>query len=158
MMQDEIKATARDVLDKYLSETHSRKTPERFAILDAVYTDGGCFTLEELNARLVGGDFHVSRATLYNTIRLFIQFRLIVRHRFQTGTKYEPSYMSGSHCHMICTVCGKDSETDLPEVATVMESVKLRRFRKECFALYVYGVCASCQNRISKACKKKNKV
>lgn len=157
MMQDEIRDAAKGVLDKYLSENNSRKTPERFAVLDAVYSDTCCFTLDELATRLVAQGFHVSRATLYNTMNLLMQLRLVIRHRFTNGTQYEPCYMQGSNCHKICTMCGKVTEIDIPEVSAVMDNVKLRRFRKDCFSMYVYGVCSSCQSRMGKSCVKSKK-
>lgn len=156
-MQDDVKTAARGVLTKYLETSRSRKTPERFAILDAVYSQESCFTLADVVAWLGVQNFQVSRATLYNTMRLLIELRLVIRHRFQTGTKYEACYASESHCHQICTVCGRVTDIDVPDVAEALRGVKLRRFRKECFALYVYGICAACQSRISrnKAAKKK---
>lgn len=152
-----VKETVKGVLTNFLETNNCRKTPERYAILDAVYSIGGYFTLDELVAEMAEANFLVSRATLYNAIRLFIELRLVVRHRFQTGTKYEACYASNSHCHLICTVCGKVIESDIPEISNVLASAKTRRFRKDCYSLYVYGVCASCQNRLKRNKKPKNK-
>ena len=106
------------ILDNYLEMNNHRKTPERYAILRAVYSMDGHFTIDELGAKLAEEDkFPVSRATLYNTLNLFLELRLVIRHRFQGTTKYE-AYRSGSnHCHQICTVCGKVTEIKAPEVA-----------------------------------------
>ena len=37
-MTDNVKAKVRVILDNYLESNHHRKTPERYAILDAVYS------------------------------------------------------------------------------------------------------------------------
>ena len=105
------------ILDNYLEMNNHRKTPERYAILRAVYNMVGHFTIDELGVKLAEEDkFPVSRATLYNTLNLFLELRLVIRHRFQGTTKYE-AYRSGSnHCHQICTVCGKVTEVDVPDV------------------------------------------
>lgn len=104
------KRKARELLDSYLKGTGHRHTPERSAILDAVYDQRGHFTLDELAKVLEQRNFPVSRATLYNTMRLFIKLRLVVRHRFIGRTSYEACYASGDHIHQVCTVCGSIRE------------------------------------------------
>ena len=133
------------ILDNYLEMNNHRKTPERYAILRAVYNMVGHFTIDELGTKLAEEDkFPVSRATLYNTLNLFLELRLVIRHRFQGTTKYE-AYRSGSnHCHQICTVCGKVTEIEAPEVAEAIEEMHLKRFRKDGFTLYIYGICSIC--------------
>ena len=92
-----MKAQAREILDQYLESNLHRKTPERYAILDAVFSMRGHFTLEELGAALERMNFRVSRATLYNTIHLFLELRLVVRHSLVDGTKYEASSSNENH-------------------------------------------------------------
>ena len=102
---------AERILDNYMAMSNHRKTPERYAILRAVYSIDGHFTLDELGEKLAEEyKFPVSRATLYNTLNLFLELRLVIRHRFQGTTKYESCYAGTGHCHQICTVCGKVTE------------------------------------------------
>ena len=96
---------------------------------------------EELAQR----NFHVSRGTLFNSLRLFVELRLLIRHRFQNGTRYEACYKNESHCHQICTVCGKVIDVDIPGISDLLQDAKMRRFRKDRYALYIYGVCSACQ-------------
>ncbi len=144
-MTDKEMVKARMVLDDYLETNQHRKTPERYAILDAVYRIGGHFTLEALNEELEKKKFHVSRATLYNTIRLFLELRLVVRHNLTDGIKYEAYYDNESHVHQVCTVCGKVTEIQVPGVSRAIAQAKLGKFRRDAFALYIYGVCLECQ-------------
>ena len=146
------------ILDNYLEMNNHRKTPERYAILRAVYNMVGHFTIDELGVKLAEEDkFPVSRATLYNTLNLFLELRLVIHHRFQGTTKYE-AYRSGSnHCHQICTVCGKVTEVDVPDVVESIEALHLKRFRKDGFSLYIYGICSVCQGAITRKSKKKEK-
>lgn len=147
-MEKDINSVVRGVLTEYLEANNCRKTPERFAILDAVYNLGGYFTIEEVKNRLAENNFHVSRGTLFNTLRLFVELRLVIRHKFQTGTRYEACYATDNHCHQICTICGKVQEVDIPDISDILSKTKMKRFRKDRYSLYVYGVCASCQHRI----------
>ena len=140
------------ILDNYLEMNHHRKTPERYTILRAVYSVHGHFTLEELSDKLVKEmNFHVSRATLYNTLNLFMELRLVIRHRFQGTTTYE--VYGESHCHQICTMCGKVTEVKSPEIIQAVENMPTKRFRKDGFTLYVYGVCSTCQAKVTKRLK-----
>ena len=150
-MKESVITAVERLLDNYLEMNNHRKTPERYTILRAIYSINGHFTLEELKARLAQDmDFPVSRATLYNTLNLFMSLRLVVRHRFQGSTKYEACYDNQSHCHQICTICGKVTEVKSPEIISAVENMHLKRFRKDGFTLYVYGVCSTCQTRITK--------
>ena len=146
------------ILDSYLEMNNHRKTLERYTILRAIYSTNGHFTLEELNERLLQNmNFHVSRATMYNTLNLFLELRLVIRHRFQGSTKYEACYDNTSHCHQICTICGKVLEIKSNEISLAVENMPTKRFRKDGYTLYVYGVCSTCQARITKKKKKVNK-
>ena len=155
-MRDSDKATVRNILTSYLELNNHRKTPERYAILDAIYSINGHFTLEELGDKLNGElNFPVSRATLYNTLKLFMELRLVIRHRFQGQTKYEACYDNNSHSHQICTVCGKVTEIKSQTIVQAINSLHLRRFRKDGFSLYIYGICSSCQAKLTRQTTRK---
>ena len=146
------------ILDNYLEMNHHRKTPERYTILRAIYGINGHFTLEELNDHLAQVlNFPVSRATLYNTINLFLELRLVTRHRFQGTTKYEACYDNMSHSHQICTVCGKVTEVKTPKISNAIDETRLKRFRKDGYTLYIYGVCSTCQAKLTKMKNKEKK-
>ena len=157
-MRENIKATVKNILTNYLELNRHRKTPERFTILDAVYSMEGHFTLEELGEKLMSEyNFPVSRATLYNTLKLLIKLRLVVRHRFQTTTKYEACYDNNSHSHQICTICGKVTEVKSTQLTEAINNLHTRRFRKDGFTLYVYGICSTCQAKITRQMSKGTK-
>lgn len=146
------------ILDNYLEVNNHRKTPERYTILKAIYKTDGHFTLDELSDRLIKDyNFPVSRATLYNTLNLFLQLRLVVRHRFQGATVYEACYDNMSHSHQICTVCGKVTEVKTPIISRAIDETHLKRFRKDGYTLYIYGVCSTCQAKITKQKNKERK-
>ena len=150
MKEAVIKSVTR-ILDNYLEVTHHRKTPERYTILRAIYSYKGHFTLDELKDYLAEKcGFPVSRATLYNTLNLFLEIRLVMRHRLQGSTKYEAYYGNNNHCHQICTLCGKVTEIVSPEIVSAIDSIHLKRFRKDGFNLYVYGVCSTCQAKLTR--------
>lgn len=149
-MENNTKNTVRAILADYIEENKLRKTPERFAILDAVYDFNSTFTITQLNEQLVKRSFRVSRATLYNSLKLFIGLRLVVKHHFGNDAKYEPCYRTNNHSHQICSVCGRVTDIRTPEIDRTLDNIKLRRFRKDGYTLYIYGICTSCQSKLSK--------
>jgi len=146
------------ILDNYLEMNNHRKTPERYTILKAIYNSEGHFTLEELGDKLIRDyNFPVSRATLYNTLNLFMHLRLVIRHRFQGSTVYEACFDNTSHCHQICTVCGKVTEVKSDLIYEAIEATHLKRFRKDGYTLYIYGICSTCQAKLTRMRNKEQK-
>ena len=152
--KDTEKQRVREILTNYLELNQYRKTPERYAILDAVYDMDGHFAIEELSEVLDTRNFHVSRATLYNTMRLFIELRLVIRHRFIGRTMYEACFNNEEHIHQVCTVCGSVTEIVSESIHSAIEETKLHRFRRDGYTLYIYGICSTCQARLTR--QKKN--
>ena len=78
-MEENVKDTVRQILTEYLQANGQRKTPERYAILDTIYTIKGHFGIDELYHYMESnGKFRVSRATLYNTIILLVDANLVI--------------------------------------------------------------------------------
>ena len=146
--------SAHNVLTVYLNEHKLRKTPERYAILDAVCSFNGHFSLQQLSERMEEQYFRVSRATLYNTMELLLKVPLVVSHSFSQHTVYESSYLRPNHCHQICKICGKVTELSTLQVETVIESMKMKRFHKESFTLDIYGICSTCNAKLNRKRKK----
>ena len=156
-MRESVEETVKNILTHYLELNKYRKTPERYTILDAVYEMEGHFTLEELGDKLIGDyNFPVSRATLYNTLKLFVELRLVIRHHIQTTTRYEACYNNGSHCHQVCTMCGRVTEVKFQPVDDAVRSLRTKRFHKDGFALYIYGICSSCQAKMTRMARMEN--
>ena len=157
-MNENVRETVRQVLSNYLEQNHYRKTPERFAVLDVIYSLSSHFSLNNLNVKIENDYFPICKATLYNTLKLLMELHLVISYRVNGETRYEPSYAVRNHCRQVCTVCGKETEIKLPKVANIVEETHLKRFRKEGYSLYIYGICSTCQAKITRKMKKtKNK-
>lgn len=152
-----VKIEVKNILTQYLEQNNMRKTVERFAVLDAAYSFGSFFTIEELDDLLMRKSFPVSRATLYNSLKLFQTLQLVVCHRLYDGTKYEATFIHHSNCHQICTMCGKVTEVDSRKISEAVDNTRFKRFRLESFSLYVYGTCSSCQAKMTRERNRKTK-
>lgn len=149
-----VKETVKKVFNEYLSANKHRKTPERFAILDVIYSIEGHFTVDILQQMMEKSNFRVSRATLYNTILLLMDAQLVIRLQFGNASQYEKLYNSGMHLHLFCTQCGKITEIHETNLQHVISETKFPQFNTSHFSLYVYGLCSRC-DRANKRKKKK---
>ena len=153
-MEEEIRDKAKQILTEYLQKNGHRKTPERYAILDTIYTIKGHFDIDELYYQMAEKEkFRVSRATLYNTIILLIDAGLVIKHQFGNTSQYERSYNNETHHHMICTSCGKVSEFEDEALKQVVAQTRMKGFHAQHYSLYIYGLCSKCMG----ARRKKNK-
>lgn len=142
----EMKEKVKQLFTEYLTKRKHRKTPERYAILDMIYSIDGHFNIESLYTMMEQtAKFRVSRATLYNTLILLLDAHLVVKHQFGTTSQYEKCFNKETHHHMICTQCGKVTEFQNEQLQADIEGAKLPRFKQTHYSLYVYGLCSKCQ-------------
>lgn len=146
MSDTKAKSSARAVFTDYLEERRLRKTPERFFILDRVMEMKDHFLVEDLCAVLDQESYHVSRATVYNTLDRLEDCGLVRRHQFGSQpAQYEKSTGTASHHHLVCVKCGRIKEVRDTELARQLGARRYRGFTTRYFALYVHGVCSKCQ-------------
>lgn len=142
MSNDDSRSVVRQVFTEYLVSHSLRKTPERYAILDEIYSREGHFDIESLFNFMNIKNYRVSRATLYNTIDLLIDCKLVTRHKFgRNQAQYEKTYRSGQHDHLIDTISGKVIEFSDPRINDIIRSAcEENSFVPHHYALYVYGI------------------
>lgn len=153
MPEDKTREIVKHELTQYLESKGQRKTPERYAILDKIYSISEHFDVDLLFDLMAQTEYRVSKATVYNTVDLLLDASLIRKHQFGNNpAQYERSYNTVNHHHLICTKCGKIQEVKDVELLESISNKKFSKFNTSYYSLYVYGIC----NRCMQAEKKKS--
>ena len=102
MEKKSILEEVKNILDKHLELKGLRKTPERYAIINEIYSFNHHFDADELYSQMIKKKYRVSRATIYNTLELLVNLELVTRHVFKDNlAKYEKSFGFMQHDHII---------------------------------------------------------
>ena len=152
MIDEKTRISAKNKFTLYLKSKNMRNTQERFTILDKIFSLNNHFDVETLYNMLEEDCYHVSKATIYNTIELLEECGLVIKHIYDKHqAKYEKVVSTSiNHHHLLCTECGKVKEVKDPEFIALMNAKKYTAFTVNYFQLYVYGVCNNCIRKMKR--------
>lgn len=140
----------KNVLHQYLQDKGYRNTPERYAIIEEIYSLDKHFNVDDLYLLMIQKKYQVSKATIYNTLEIFLDAGLIRRHQFNDKTlassSYEKSYFDKQHDHLVVYKPGSDKEILQiiefcdPRIQGIKEAIEeVFDVTIDSHALYFYG-------------------
>lgn len=138
-------SAARQELADYLRFKSKRNTPERNQLLEAIYSVDTAISADELSEEMSRSSrFRISRATVYNNLRLF-EDACLIRKVFLNGkVMYERTDRSKGVIRLICGGCGKTTEMNSDKVRRQIAMMPTRRFNATSWVLNMYGMCSKC--------------
>jgi Fur family ferric uptake transcriptional regulator len=121
-----------------------RVTPSRVAVVAAVLSLSGHFSVEEIGRRARG----VGRATVFRTMRLLTELDIVCRVLLEDGSLRYRVSRRGHHHHLVCVACGSVQDVDECAVGDlVRELASSTEYQIEGHWLEFYGRCADCRAR-----------
>ena len=139
--------------ETYLKSSGLKTTRQRRAIFDSFSEAEGHVSLDELLSAVQERQPSVGYATVYRTMKLFVDAHIASERQFGDGQSLYEAVLDVAehHDHVICNTCGKIFEFEDEEIerrqAAVARSFGLRITRHR---LDLWGDCtdsATCENR-----------
>jgi Fur family ferric uptake transcriptional regulator len=146
-MNDSLDNEEIDVLEEYISENNLKITKQRRTVLKIFLECKNHLTAEELYNIVLKTEPKIGLATVYRTLALLTKSGLALEMDFGDGQKrYESSYKSVHHDHMVCTECGKILEFNHPLIEKYQEEVAMQKnFKITSHKLDLFGLCQDCK-------------
>ncbi|MBV6477465.1 MAG: Ferric uptake regulation protein [Ignavibacteria bacterium] len=136
----------------FLKKNAHRITNERFLILDSALNIEGHFDADELYLKMKNEYLQVSRATVYNTLELMSDCKILTKHNFKGDrTRYETKVGRKPHYHIICINCNKIIEFEYPMIEKIQN--KICKENNLEIVDHTFQVFAKCEN--AEKCDKK---
>jgi len=131
-----------------LSSAGHRQGRARLAVIDLLARQRCALTALDIEAELRRGDDRVGLATVYRTLELLAELKLVGR--LDTGqgiARYEPLLPSGEHHHhLVCDTCGRVIPFDDADLEETMERLARKvRFDVAEHDVVLHGACSSCR-------------
>jgi Fur family ferric uptake transcriptional regulator len=146
MKEENSYESIKEIFTEYLIKHKHRKTPERYAILEHIYSYSGHFNADVLYKKMKS-EYRVSLATVYNTLDLLLEAKLIIKHQLGGQfAQYEKAFGNNTHHHLVCTNCGKVKEFSDKQIRTGIQARTFAHFQMSHYSLYLFGLCSKCSD------------
>ncbi len=137
--------------ETFIQRLHARGfrlTPQREMVLNVLHQIEGFASAEEIFERVRTLSTAVDLSTVYRTLDLLQEFRLVACVEGNDGQRrYDLVTDHGPHVHLVCIACGEVSgvpqELLLPGVTAILKQCG---FQVDLTQLHLPGLCARCRS------------
>ncbi len=137
----------KDAFNRFAAKRGLRSTRQRDLILDVFLSSHDHLSVEELYLKVKATNPGVGQATVYRTLKLFVEAGLAREMTMSDGqTRYEHLSAGEHHDHLICTRCGAIVEFEDATIERLQGEIALRHgFSITSHRLDLYGICPACK-------------
>lgn len=143
----EVSLSPQERFEEYLQSKGLRQTGQRRYLVELVFSQHDHFDADELIDRLPrrGEANYVSSATVYRTLREFVDAGLLRSFQLDGRTVYELDYGYPQHDHLYCTRCRQLFEFQNEELMRLRDQVAADHgFRVTGHRMIIQGICKDC--------------
>ncbi len=142
-------AKVNELFERFLRDNRLKHTAQRLKIVQRAFSMPKHFSADDLYLVLKREKTHVSKATVYRTLKLLVEAHFL--EELEVGVREPKIYeaISGRehHDHMICLGCGQITEFSETAIEKLQEqAAKGSRFRVLSHSLKLFGLCAACDD------------
>lgn len=137
------------IFSEYAQQKQLRSTRQRDVILDIFLSTHQHVSVEELYLKIKVSNSGIGYATVYRTLKLFVEAGLANEILLHDGqTRYEHVLHGEHHDHLICTGCNTIIEFENEAMEALQEEIASRHgFTIKNHKMEIYGFCASCHKK-----------
>ena len=128
-----------------------RNTIQRAIVLETVNKLKCHATADEVYREIIKEHPSISKATVYRNLNLLSEMGEI--RRLETpGSADRFDHITGNHCHVKCTVCGRVFDVDMEYVSGLESGIRdAHGFDFAGYDIIFHGVCPECKKGAGKA-------
>lgn len=137
----------RKAFNAYVASKGLRSTRQRDVILDSFLSTHQHISVEELYLKIKPSNPGIGQATVYRTLKLFVEAGLAREILLHDGqTRYEHGLAGEHHDHLVCTGCNAIIEFEDDTIEKLQEEVAARHgFLIKNHKMEIYGLCSNCR-------------
>ncbi|MEM8667627.1 MAG: Fur family transcriptional regulator [Planctomycetota bacterium] len=146
----DVSSSPQERFEEYLQTRGLRQTSQRRFLIEAVFREHDHFDADELIDRLPrrGEENYVSSATVYRTLREFVDAGLLKCFQLDGRTVYDFDYGYPQHDHLYCTRCRELFEFESDELMKLRDEVASSMgFRVSGHRMIIHGICRECAKK-----------
>jgi Fur family ferric uptake transcriptional regulator len=146
-MGDAMIAEKKKAFNAFATKKGLRSTRQREVILDIFLSTHEHLSIEELYLKVRGSNPGIGQATVYRTLKLFVEAGLARELTLSDGhTRYEHQMAGEHHDHLVCLKCNAIIEFEDETIERLQKEIAERHgFKLITHKMQLCGICPNCR-------------